>query len=91
MKDKHDPLAEALDEIPTPALDAKLAETVLSLARGHLAAPPPPVSSAGRLRLTLASALVPGLLAVVATEKLAETVAVVDEVYGADRKRFARP
>jgi hypothetical protein len=75
-----DPLICALRALPTPALADERSARVLARARAHLE--PAASESAGRLRLTVARALVPGLLAATAVDHVAETIKAVDAVYG---------
>jgi hypothetical protein len=80
MKGQRDPLAEALDQLPLPALDGATAERVRAQAAAHLASAVPPRAVA-RLRLALAGAAVPALLASAATDQAAQTVTAANEVF----------
>jgi hypothetical protein len=87
MNEKDDPLAAALLSLPAPELDEAVAARVKARARAHLAPAPVQTTAVARLRLTLAGALVPGLLASAATDHVAETVRAVDQVFGTPKKR----
>jgi hypothetical protein len=82
MTRKRDALAAALRGMGAPPLDPGLAERTLARARAHLAPASDAASPARRLRLTLAGALVPGLLASAAVDRAAETVAAIEQIYG---------
>jgi hypothetical protein len=78
LKGPNDPLAEALRALATPALDERLSDRVRALARSHLERA---TDGGVRTRLTLAGALVPGLLCSAAAAHVAASVAVVNDVF----------
>jgi hypothetical protein len=83
VKGPNDPLAEALRSLPIPALDERVSERVRALAKAHVAKR----SEGGvSLRLTLAGALVPGLLSSAAGAHVAASVTVVNDVFLDGRK-----
>lgn len=87
MSDRDDLLTTALAELPAPALSPAVSDRVLARARAHLA----PASEAGApARLVLAGALVPGLLATVVVDHVAETAIAVDQAFGSRKPPSAK-
>jgi hypothetical protein len=80
MSDEVELLDRALRDLASPRLSPNFAARVLATAKAHLE--PAAAEGPSRLRLLVAQALVPGLLATAAVDHVVETVGAIDAVYG---------
>jgi len=81
MNDR-DPLAEALRALEAPPLDPHFAARVGARAKAELRAPPRASLAVSRLRLAVASGLVPALLMLAAIVETADAASTVVQIYG---------